>query len=201
MGIQIDYYIGYQMPDRKIYPMGPYDKNGKLHAAMWRTGSGSSELYNDFYGMGAHMISDELRKEFEYVDWKGEKTVDVRYMPVTDLPNGSFIKSGYFLLEDINYYQTKEDDDPTYEDIFYDKMTPLEYAERLRNEIILGDPPKQYDCEGEELEIHSVRDYAYFAYPEYRSPEYEAMLLREAAEVYRFAIPDDAKLVILETVD
>ena len=57
-----------------------------------------------------------------------------------------------------------------------------------------------FQIEGEEYYPHGARGYMYFAYPDYNSPEYEASVLRLAAEMlgeYNSDLPKDARLVIL----
>lgn len=190
MSYYYTYYIGV-VCEGKIYLPGPYDSNGKLHCVLSVSRSFASDLHDRFKKVSEHMISDELRKEFEYEDWKGERCFDLSYLPLSELPKGSYIKSGYFLIEDVEYYEKNKDTS----DIFYDKMSPVMYAERLKTEVVLGAPPPKRDCEGNEIEQRSCCDYMYYCYPDYHSKEYEADVLRCVVDVIDNY--DDSEFVIL----
>ena len=191
-----NYTIGY-IKDNKIYPFGPYNANGKLKDVFSRSRSFASDLYEDFYKISEEQISDELRKEFEYEDWNEEKKVDVWYLPMSEMPDGDYVKTGYFLIDDIISYLKSKDT----EDIFYEHMSSEEYAIRSTQEAKYGKPASQYDCEGSLIDNHSCADYAWFAYPDYISKEYESFLIREVAELLAEynELPEGAKIVILMT--
>ena len=198
MSYYYNYTIGYMHED-KIYPLGPYNSFGKLKDVISKSRSFASDLHYSFWHIPEEMISDELRKEFEYEDWKGEKQIEVKYLPVTELPEGSFIKTGYFLIEDVEQYEQEHGD--SY-DLFYDHLSPTVYAAKAQNEARFGSPEKQVDEEGGDITPHSASEYMYYAYPDFNSKEYEAFQLRAAAEMlkeYGRPMPDGAVLVVLET--
>ena len=196
MSYYYNYYIGYQK-DGKIYPLGPYNCFGKLKTVISRSRSFASDLHNLFYHMKEEAISDELRKEFEYPDWKGNPCIDVKFLPMKELPSGSCIKRGYFLMEDVKEYESNEDA----WDIFYDHLSPEVYAAKLQNELAMGKPTPEYDEEGEEIVNHSAADYMYYAYQDYNCQEYEAECIRLVADMLSEYedIPEGAELVVLET--
>ena len=194
MSYYYTYYIGTKTEDDKIYPLGPYTAKGKLKPALERSRSFASDLHERFFPVVEEQITEELRKEFEYENWNGERSVDVKYLPVKNLPGGSFVKSGYFLIEDVEAYQK---DDDTF-DLFYDRMTPEVYAARSANELRFGPPKPKTGCEGEEYTEHSCADYMYFAYPDYFCEEYEAHILRAAADSLE-SYGDEGELVVLLT--
>ena len=197
MSYYYNYYIGYEW-DGKIYPLGPYNSFGQLCDVISKSRSFASDLHECFYNVSGDQISDELRKNFEYEDYKGDKVVEVKYLPLDELPSGSFIKKGYFLIDDVKRYEDGADK----WDIFYDNLTPEMYAAMLQNELILGKPAPKKDCEGYEIEVHSASEYMFYAYPDYDSKEYEAEILRCAIESlysYRYMNDDNKEVVILET--
>ena len=196
MSYYYNYYIGY-MHEGKIYPFGPYNSKGKLRDVISRSRSFASELHSYFYPIKEEMISDELRKQFEYKDWNGNPTVDVKWLPIDELPHESYIKSGYFLIEDVKAYQKTESS----EDLFYDKLSPEVYAAMLQKECMGIKPAPQKDSEGYDITPHAASEYMFFAYLDYYCEEYEASLIRDVANMLNEYgdLEKDDKLVILET--
>ena len=201
MSYYYHYYVGYMTEDGMVYPLGPYDCFGQLHSAVWRSRSFASDLHEDFYGLDKKAYSDKLKQEFSYKDWEGtERLQDVRYLPLTELGSGDFIKRGYFLIEDVGAF---EDAGRSFWDFdgFYDRLSPEVYAAKAANETRFGKPEKKYDAEGEEITPHSAAEYMYYAYPDYNCREYEVAQLKSVANaVSEFAdTPKGATIVILET--
>ncbi len=196
MSYYYNYSIGYQTEDGKIYPWGVYDRNGKHHDAFYRSRSFASKLHERFYPIHEDDISDELREEFSYEEYTGEKCMqEVKYLPINELPRMNYIKSGYFLLDDIHKYE--EDNDCW--DLFYDKLTPQEYIIKMENEMKFGKPTPRKDEWGDEYVPKSASDYAFYMYPDTTCEEYEAFVISNIADCYEFTLPKDAKMVILET--
>lgn len=194
MSYYYNYYIGYKK-EGKIYPLGPYNSFGKLNAALWRSRSFASRLHEEFNPIKEEEISEELRKEFEYTDWEGKKTVEVKLLPLSMLPTDSYLKSGYFLISDVELYEKDHDE----EGLFYDCLSPQIYAAKLQHELTFGKPAQKLDEEGEEITEHSASEYMYYVYPDYRSKEYEASVIREIANALNEYTLDDEDIVILET--
>ena len=132
MSYYYQYYIGYEK-DGKIYPYGPYTCEGKLKPVIERSRNFASDLHNSFYMVSDSQISDELRKEFEYEDWNGEKRIEVKYCPISNMPSLDYIKRGYFLIDDVQAWEQGGDDS-----LFDSMITPQVYAEKMRNEITFG---------------------------------------------------------------
>lgn len=196
MGYYYNYFAGYKL-DGKFYPLGPYDNKGKIHPIISRSASFASKLYRDFYVINDVEISDELRKEFEYSNWKEEKVCEVKYLPLLELPGGSFIQTGYFLINDVKQYELDQDYDF---DGFYDRLTPEVYAAKLQHEITFGKNQPQKDEEDEEYTEPNASDYMYYAYPDYHSEEYEADIIRQVIHMLdEYGLPEKAELVVLET--
>lgn len=142
------------------------------------------------------MISDELRHEFDYEDYEGEiQMQNIHTLMLDELPKGSYIKSGYFLIEDVERYMHTGDSDS-----FYDRKDPAVFAAILQSEAVLGAPPTKYDMEGNPYPIRSAADYMYFAYPDYESEEYEAFLISQFAEALeRYPDIEFDSIIVLET--
>ena len=174
------YYIGGMTNDGKIVPLGMYDRNGKIHSVVEKSRSFASDLHEMFLPIFHDMVSEELEQEFSYTDYDGSRKFDLTYMsylPIKDLGSDDFIRKGYYLIEDVKQFEENEDT----EELFYDHLTPQVYAAQLENELKFGPPQTQYDVEGYPYTPHSVRDYMYYAYPDYNSREYEVHMIREAA--------------------
>lgn len=197
MSYYYNYYIGYKL-DNKIYPLGPYDSFGKLNSVLSKSRSFASDLYEDFSLVKEEEISDELRKEFEYEDWDGRKRIRIKYLPLSELPNSDFIKTGYFLIKDIEQYE-KNEKHFFDEDIFYKKLTPTMYSILLQKELLFGKNEPKKDIEGEEYTEYNASDYMYYAYPDYNSKEFEVTSIYEVATMLDNNLPKDAKIVVLET--
>lgn len=196
MSYYYNYYIGYRK-DGKYYPWGPYDANGKLSPAVWKSRSFASDLHDRFFLIEEKEISNELRTEFEYEDWTGEKSVEVRCLAAKDLPDGSFIKTGYFLIEDVVQYEKYHDSF----DLFYKSLPPQVYVAKMDHELKFGPNKPKKDELGEEYTEPNASDYMYYAYPDYDSEEYEAYILRHYVnnlEDYSL-LKDGVEWVILET--
>lgn len=169
------YYIG-ELRDEKIYPIQCFDESGRFFPVFTRSRSFSSDLYKDFCVVPEDKISNELKAAFpneipnQYFEW----------LDADDLGSGDFIKTGYFLISDIERYKATGDA----EDLFYETMPPSVYAMRMKNELIFGAPKPEIDAEGNEFETHSCAEYAYFSYPDYHSREYEVSMLRQAIRIY-----------------
>ena len=155
-------------------------------------------IHERFYNLSDDDASDELKERFPYCfKEKGQYDTGMMILEADALPKGSFIKRGYYLIEDVSQYLSE---DEGYFDGFYDKLEPEIYAAKLLNESKVGPPQPQKDCEGNDYTPHAASDYMYFAYCDYESEEYEAHLLRSAMDAYEYAdILKDAEIVILMT--
>jgi hypothetical protein len=160
------YYLGYKKGD-KIYPYGPYTAEGKLKPISSRSRSFASHLYEDFWRIQEENISDELRKDFEYENGytgKMEISKEMRWLPIKDISVSSdFMKSGYFLLDEIMHYEAnKEDLAPQW--VFTESLTPTAYAA-----LATANPTE-------------AKQYAYYAYTDLWSEEYDAFIIRNMAD-------------------
>ena len=198
MSYYYNYYIGYEK-DNKIFPLGPFDNNGQFFSAIWRSRSFASDLHEDFELAPKEKLSEELLKALGRAEIDEEDKIfesPVKVLDLEKLGSSDFIKSGYFLIEDIEEYKKNND---AY-DLFYEKLSPEVYAMRLENELKFGLPKPKLDCEGNPFEVHSVSEYAFFAYPDYNCKEYETFLIKEIANTFEFSdLVKNAKIVIIET--
>ena len=189
-----DYYICRKdKKDGKLYPFGPFDYKGEFFHVLSRSRSFASDLHESFCQIqtkeGRQMISRELLKMVhgELSDegykefYEGSGYYYWSYLPYEDLPKGDYIKKGYCLIEDIDCYEN----DDKYFGGFYDWLTPEIYAKKLENELKFGAPKPVKDECGDEYTPHSMRDYSYFRWADYESPEYEARVIREAFGIMR----------------
>ena len=194
MSYYYEYYIGYEK-DGLIYPLGPYDAFGKLRPAVCKSRSFASNLHDRFMYVSEKKASDELKKEFTYESWNGEPVFQCKYLPIADLPKGSFVKEGYFLIEDVAAYRKDSYDF----DGFYDRVDPTVYVAMVENELKFGKPAPKKDCEGYEYTPYSASDYMFYAYPDYHCEEYEAWVIRCEANALESTKTFSCKLVALET--
>lgn len=172
------YYLGYRK-DKMIYPYGPFDKDGNWKCVLCLSHSFASDMHEDFGKIKEEEISEPIRKKFECTSWNGEKEVNVWTCNLNNLTNGSFIKTGYYLIEDVVSYEKNHD--PF--DLFYDCLDPITYAAKAANEARFGAPKPKKDAEGYEYCEHSCADYMFYAWPDINSEEYEAFLLKKTAEM------------------
>ena len=196
MSYYYEYYAGIEDKESKIIkPLGPYDCNGKLQPIISRSRSFASNLYENFNFLDENYISNELRKEFEYEDWQGNKRVDVKYLPIQDLPSGDYIVKGYFLIDDLQAWQQGGDDT-----LFYNVINPQVYSELMKKELIFGKNKPEKDDEDSEFTKPNASDYIYSAIPNYTSKEYEAELIRQVANMlFDYETSKKYNLIILET--
>ena len=197
MSYYYDYYIGYEL-DNEIYCLGPYNNFGELKPVLSLSRNGASDLHLRFYPLKEEQMSDDLKKDFSYEDYDGNNTVrELKYLPIKDLPSDSFVKQGYFLIDDVKRYEV----DSSYFDGFYDKISPAVYNAMVEHEIKFGPKGIQKDSEGYEYQPYNASDYMFYMYPDYHSEEYESCIIREAAESLMSYnnLGFNAKLFVLET--
>ena len=203
MSWYVDYYIGYRTPEEKIYPLGHFDCFGNLHPVLTKSRSFASDLWEKFDRISLKETTDEIKKYFRDSElfYSSEKPEEEPpwcfWMYLEDLPKGSYLKKGYFLQDEIAEY---ERNDGCF-DGFYHMLTPAEYIRKMEAELKFGVPKPKKDAEGYEMEVHSCGEYSYYIYPDYESEEYEASVIRDAANIYEYLtdIPKGSKLVILQT--
>lgn len=186
MSYYYNYYLGYIDGD-KIYPFGPYNSFGTLCPIIHRTMNFASYLHTKFSKVQESSISEELRNSFERKNWKGEKFVDVSYLSLEELPVGNYIKSGYFLIDEVKKFE--EEDDEFFE--FSEILSSHFYAAKLQNEMTFGSNSN---------DEKSASHYMFYTYPDYKSEEFEARMIYSAAEsllAYEKSIKRE-NLVVLE---
>lgn len=195
MSYYYNYCIGYKSGG-KIYPLGPYDRFGKISYVISKSRSFASDLHNDFELVKEEEFSEELLRDFSYKTYKDTEIVPVRYLPLKNLPDGDFIKKGYFLITDVIKYEDGYDEF----DLFYEYVTPTVYAAMLDHEIKFGRREDYKDEFGDLIRARSASDYMYYAYPDYSSREFESFLIQSAADsLWNSKLPKDVEMVALET--
>ena len=196
MSYYYNYYIGYEK-DNKIYPIGPYDNNGKIHAALCKSSSFASPLHERFYMLHEKQVSDELRKEFEYEDYQGKKELGLlKVLPLAELLNGDIVLRGYCLVQDIiNYLKPDSYDDFCISDLIYNMLTPEQFSFKAKAEMEGRVAKKKSEIEEEDLDneveneedSYSCADYAYFSFIDTCSEEYESYVLRLCFDMFEFS--------------
>ena len=99
MSWYVSFYIGLQDKDGKIYPLGPFNNKGEYKCVHYTSRSFTTDLKDCFDQIKEEMISDELKKEFPYC-CETDFSPYFGYVPLSQLPTGDWVKSGYYLLED-----------------------------------------------------------------------------------------------------
>ena len=195
MSYYFEYYAAIQDKETfNVFPLGPYDCNGKLKPIIERSRSFASDLHNDFYVLPNEQISEELHKEFDYEDYKGEKSCNIKYLPIDKLPTDSYIMKGYFLIDDVQAWEQGGDDS-----LFYSMIKPEYYAELMRKELIFGKNQPEKDEDGCEYTKPNASDYIYSAIPNYGSKEYEAEVIRQVATMlFDYDLSEKYDLIIIE---
>lgn len=195
MSYYYNYYIGYEL-EGKIYPFGPYNSKGRLCPVISRSSSFASDLHRYFNLVSEDQISKELRDEFEYTLYNDEKSrCEVKYLPVRELPVGSPIKRGYFLIDEVQHYEREQDSE-----VFSDCLSPTIYAVKYQHQLRFGRNVEEEDAEGFKFKEPDASDYMYYAYEDTSTEEWEASKLWDAAEMLNDydSLPKGAKIVILE---
>lgn len=196
------FYLGIQDNDGKITPLGPFDYKLDFKHVLCTSRSFTTDLKDSFYPITKEMLTDKLRREFPNEVEDEENIYQYfEYLPLKELPQGDWIKSGYYLLEDIRAYQEYKIGKIDHFEGFYNELSPIEYAMKLENEIKFGKPDPKYDIEGEELPNYTCADYAFYTYPDYMCKEYEVYLLRTVANILMedYEIPEGSRIVVVKT--
>lgn len=173
MSYYYNYYLGYKY-DGKIYALGPFDNTGNLHAILSKSRSFASNLHEEFRKIHEDEISDDIRKHFEYRDdYTGKNIVDIKVLPIKDLPSGDIIKRGYVLIKDVEAYENGEDD------VFYGVLSPTVYAAKADNERTFGKNQELTDEYGGKYHEPNASEYMYYAWVDRNSVEYESFLITD----------------------
>ena len=159
----------------------------------------NSDFLYKFDFLSEDQMTDALKEQFTYTDWNNEKRIsELKIITKDQLMslNDNFVKTGYFLIDDVKTYQQSPDD--LYNlDIFYDHISPEIYAALLtsRPHSII-----RQDCEGTDYVEHGAEDYMFFAYPDYTSDEYKAHKLKIVYSMIEdnVKLADNEEIVILE---
>lgn len=210
MSTYYSFYIGYRdNKTKKICALGPYDFKGELKSIFDRSGSFVSDLHKEFYNVSPENMDDSILKEFTYESYfedkdGNKKLVSNLYcLDIDDLPSSNFVKSGYFLKEDVAEYLEEN----SAEDLFYNKIdSPIIYAEMVKDEIMFGKNQDEKDDEGYTIKKYSASDYMFFAYPDYYCKEYESHLIKTAYHTLYHKYDDfwkdkDVTIVALMAID
>lgn len=194
-----NYYLGYITPDQKIYPLGPFNHEGKYVNVLSKSRSFTTRLRDEMEPVADTQVSDELKQALfanSEVTSNYAEQCYLGYVKLANLPDDDYVKRGYFLISDISEYLTNDHDT---DNLFYDKLSPEIYAMKLTGELVVG---SDAELDDPDIGVHSCKDYAYFAYPDYASMEYEIDILRRVANMLLIgytSLPEHASVVVLKT--
>ena len=184
MSYYYNYSIGIKTKDDKIYPLGPFNADGKVLDVIINSRSYEPEkLHEDFVPVLEDQKTPELIKVYscELIEAYSYDSCSLKYLPIGELPKGDGLRSGYFLISDVVAYKA---DPNNMENLFYDWMDAETYLSRAANEERFGPPLTEKDEEGYDITPKSCRDYMPFAYIDINSAEYMAEKIRFAASMY-----------------
>lgn len=188
MSYYYTYYLGYKdKNDGKIYPLGPYDNKQNLHNVLCKSASFASDLHDIFEPIPGEEISSDLRSQFEYEDYRGQRTFDVTHAMLSDLPLGSIVSKGYCLREDVQQYLADEDGYEDEDDLMYHMLSESEFAMKAHSELQNGVSEPKTDDYGETIPVYSCKDYVYFSFLNTHSKAYESFLIRMAAASFEYS--------------
>lgn len=154
-------------------------------------------LEDNFHSLSEEDLEEKTCRAFQFRDMFTDKLQllnSLCYISYAELMNmnSNFIKTGYFLVDDVEQYQKTKDS----EDLFYDSVSESVYANMCAKKI---ESKEMEDDEGFKYTKHGWEDYMYFAYPDYDSPEYLTHILQILADSYHDLLfqMKDKELVIL----
>lgn len=191
------YYIGYEL-NGVVHVAGPhYKESQKAMPALAKSRSFASDLHDDFYNLSENKMGDDVKYQFTYTDWEGKEALEkVKYLPIEQLPSVNFVKMGYYLIQDIQRYQKNKVVEREY---FYSMISPEVYLAKVENQMKFGPNPEREDVFSNKIREPDASEYMFYAIPDYDSKEYESSILHQVVDMVDYAIPHDAKVVILET--
>lgn len=173
-----NYYIGYKDGDL-FYPLGPYDNEGNLVPALSISEYKSSDLYDKF---NKYILKKEFSSSLEEEIEKHNIAQDIKYIFLEEMPKGSFLKEGYFLIEDVKQYEFLKDskgDLSTFQG-FVERVSPIVYDNMRKNELLFGKVITTEETV--EKQDYTASDYMYYIYPDFQSKEYESSIINHFIE-------------------
>ena len=164
MSTYYSFYFGYKKDD-KIYPYGPYNRYGKLIAAMERSGGFINNLQDDFTPnrIQDDMFSEELIKDLD-IDLTNNYSKALYYLPANELGESNFIKYSYIHMDEIgDYLEELEKCDGYFPEWWFERSyLPTEYGLKVVNALKRNDSEK----------LEELKHYEFFAYPDITSIEW-----------------------------
>ena len=160
------FYLGYTTnEDDKVHLFGPFDKFGKKHPMVVRSRSFIYEMDKEFAPLNEENMGDDVKEAFGYkMPYEDKVRYGLHYLKANELPDPNYIRSGYFLLDEV--IAATGEDDP-YETYFTEWYSPTEYSMRLSNAVMKDDKD----------EIARLKEFVFFSYPDYCSKDYISSLI------------------------
>ena len=158
------YYPCIRHKDGTIDIMGVFDKDGFAHPCLCNSRSFEYGLHEEFVDIQLSNLTNDsikaLRINLDEWDEVERNNPYMSYCAYHDLPSGSYIKSGYFLVEDIdNYEEWLNNPSDIWFDGFYEKISTQHYMNLLQH------APKE------------ALKYAFYMYADKECKEYHSSIL------------------------
>lgn len=201
------YKLGYKK-NNKIYPLFPFRDDGTWADVITRSRSYDNHLHDDFNAINKDMLSDEMIKQLlKDVSLYGESEEDyidkvvpyIKWLPLDQLPADEYLKSGYYLISDVERYESESKDTRSVfdMDLFYDQMSTTAYNARLHNVLMVGDDSEK-DEDGDYIK-RPITDYMFYVYPDYDCKEYDSFLLKTMARMCdTYHMDKDTEIVVID---
>ena len=201
MSYYYNYYLGYKK-DGKIYPLGPYNCFNEINPIVSRSRSFASDLYEYFYSVKDEMITKELDIAFGWDDYNGTRHCEVRYLPISELPTGSYLVKGYFPIREVNEYEELPENEKV-EFEWSRPINPYAFIGKLQNKSINNENIYSDEDEDEDEDTWNFNpsDYMFYMYPNYYCKEYEVSAIMKMVRTFDYSkyLSDDSEIVVLET--
>ncbi len=182
----MSYYYTYYLGKRetatgRVSLAGPYDEKGHVVSLMSKSRSFASDLHEDMLPLAEEEMAEDVREQFTYEDWKGNKVLDtVKSMPFAALSGKTPFKCAYVPAFDVIDQNDTDDDDEIY---YSDKLNDAQYA-TLCAASVRGSAAGKRTIERYDLEMGEYKgmelgpeDYVRHMWVDTTSREYEEWLL------------------------
>lgn len=138
-------------------------------------------FYNYMHPVSEDMLTEELRAAFTVEGWNGQDHLleSIHWISYDEFMkcNSNYIKTGYFLVEDVKAFLQGADT----EELFYDNLPAAVYADMCARKISAREVE---DSEGCKHVQRGWEDYMYFAYPDLDGEAYLTHTLKVLLNSY-----------------
>lgn len=135
MSTYYDYYLGMKKEDGKIYPIGPYNKDGHL-ISIYSTSNHWDDLQKECWDLSESMASEELYNRFKAGGFfDDEDHLFMKYIPLRDVyarAKDDGLKFGYVPTKLITHQEAYKansyDNESVVDELNLEAISPIEYA-------------------------------------------------------------------------